>query len=721
MLSSLLFLSGISAADGGAAGGLTALARAGDWDQVLQVASRRREQLPLRPEEALVAAHAARLAGEKTAQAHFLELALDSVDFGAVARVELAELILAEDPARAFDLVVGLLRVAPTKQLRGVAAEIVQGAVTIGVDGSRRSALDRLVPALKRGTRRTLELALALSAGPPDRSRFSRLLGSSTADLVALRAADALGDPAKLGALDRWRVAQTFYRHGLYERAAPILEALDGLRHSQIPLREVAFLRGRCSFRRGDWTTAADWYRKAISRVSAGERRAELEVHLGRTYELAGEMDAAIAAAQRAVRVRTTDDRRLFLARLRLRRGESDLAQAGISRLRGRSARARGQLMLGLDEIQAGETDAARRRLARVSRDPWRGPSAVIAAGLAMAAAEPAAALDLLGDAAGGLNLFWAEEARSLMAGLPAEVLENWRRQQATTLDGAEGRVIQRAIAGWLKLEPDPRRMADLRALAAAEFGLQGEPALPAFQPGLAARLWAMGLGASAIRWDPSGMPRNDARSTWWTARAELEFGKPWLAVSVADAAQRQASPYLPARGLPASLRQALYPLPYESTVRQAATRHGLPWSLLAGVAREESRWNPMVVSKVGARGLMQLMPATAVATGAANGRPAISPEDLFEPFISLDLGAAELGRLLTVFGGNRAAAVAAYNAGEAQAKLWLNQCGDDCSEARFMTNVSFSVTRGYTEKVLGAAAAYDEVYGEGSWGTLSE
>ena len=688
MLSILLFLSGISAADGGAAGGLTALARAGDWDQVLQVASRRREQLPLRPEEALVAAHAARLAGEKTAQAHFLELALDSVDFGAVARVELAELILAEDPARAFDLVVGLLRVAPTKQLRGVAAEIVQGAVTIGVDGSRRSALDRLVPALKRGTRRTLELALALSAGPPDRSRFSRLLGSSTADLVALRAADALGDPAKLGALDRWRVAQTFYRHGLYERAAPILEALDGLRHSQIPLREVAFLRGRCSFRRGDWTTAADWYRKAISRVSAGERRAELEVHLGRTYELAGEMDAAIAAAQRAVRVRTTDDRRLFLARLRLRRGESALALAGISRLRGRS---------------------------------WRGPSAVIAAGLAMAAAEPAAALDLLGDAAGGLNLFWAEEARSLMAGLPAEVLENWRRQQATTLDGAEGRVIQRAIAGWLKLEPDPRRMADLRALAAAEFGLQGEPALPAFQPGLAARLWAMGLGASAIRWDPSGMPRNDARSTWWTARAELEFGKPWLAVSVADAAQRQASPYLPARGLPASLRQALYPLPYESTVRQAATRHGLPWSLLAGVAREESRWNPMVVSKVGARGLMQLMPATAVATGAANGRPAISPEDLFEPFISLDLGAAELGRLLTVFGGNRAAAVAAYNAGEAQAKLWLNQCGDDCSEARFMTNVSFSVTRGYTEKVLGAAAAYDEVYGEGSWGTLSE
>jgi soluble lytic murein transglycosylase len=107
----------------------------------------------------------------------------------------------------------------------------------------------------------------------------------------------------------------------------------------------------------------------------------------------------------------------------------------------------------------------------------------------------------------------------------------------------------------------------------------------------------------------------------------------------------------------------------------------------------------------------MQLMPATAVATGAANSRPEPSPEDLFEPLISLDLGAAELGRLLRVFEGNRAAAVAAYNAGEAQARLWLEQCGPGCTEARFMAGVSFSVTRAYTEAVLGAAAAYDRMY----------
>lgn len=244
-----------------------------------------------------------------------------------------------------------------------------------------------------------------------------------------------------------------------------------------------------------------------------------------------------------------------------------------------------------------------------------------------------------------------------------------------------------------------------------AEVGLDGDRREPTFRPGLAADLWALGLKSAALRWDPLGLPRDTAMSTWWTAEAELELGRPWLAISAADAARWQASSYLPPRGLPPSLQLALYPLPHETTVRDAAKRHGVPWSLLAGVAREESRWNPLVVSKVGARGLMQLMPATAVATGAANGRPEIQPDDLFEPFISLDLGAAELGRLLEVFDGNRAAVVAAYNAGEAQAVLWLDQCGEDCSESRFLAGVSFSVTREYTEAVLGAAAVYEELY----------
>ena len=707
----LVVMSGVPAAQAGATGGLEVLARAGHWDQILSVAARRADQLPLRPEEALVAAHAAQLSGDSQAQAHFLELALGSPDLGSVARVELAELVLQENPNRAFDLVSGLLRRAPSKQIRWAAVEIVESAVAVGLDSDRLNDLERLLPSLYRTSRRGIELALATNADPVDRTRLSRLLASSTADLVALTAANELGASTELGAIDRWRVAKTFYQHGLYNRTAPILESLDDVSHSQISRREVAYLRGRCAFRRGDWATAVEWYQKAISRASGGERRAALEVHLGRTHELAGNMDGAVAAAQRAVRFRTTDDRRLFLARLRLRRAEPELAQAGLAGLRSRSARAHGQLMMGLDELRTGDDVAARGRLSRVTRDPWQAPAAVFAAELALVSDDPSAGLDLLVDAATGFDSYWAGEARSIMARLPKEVLDQWRRREAEAMADPVEKTRRRAMGRSLVLEPDPNRVAVLRKTAVVNIGLEGRPEMPAFAAGLARRLWAIGLHSSAVRWDPTGLPRDIARSTWWTAEQELELGQPWLAISVADTARWQASPYIPARGLPSGLRHALYPLPFESTVERAAERHGLEWSLLAGVAREESRWNPNVLSKVGARGLMQLMPATAVATGAANGRPEIVPDDLFEPFISLDLGAAELARLLGVFGGNRAAAVAAYNAGEAQAHLWLDQCGEGCSEARFLAHVSFSVTRGYTEAVLGAAAAYDELY----------
>lgn len=707
----VFLLAGAPATVSGTAGGLEPLAAAERWDRVLEVAVRRGEQLPLRPDEALVAAHAARMVGEPAAEEHFLELALGSNELGPVAAVELAELIVERDPGRALDLVSGFLRRAPTRRLRDAAGGVAERAIVAGLDDRRRSALETTVRAVPRTTRRSLELALATTASPVDRGRLSGLLASSTRDLVALAAAEALGDPAALGELDRWRVAQTLYRHGLYQPAASILDGLAEVRHSQIPPREVAYLRGRCAFRRDDWPTATEWYRIAISRTGAGERRAELEVHLGRTYELAGDMDGAVAAAQRAVRLKTSDDRRLFLARLRLRRGEPELAGAGIARLRSRTARARGELMLALAELRAGDRAAAEQRLSRVDRDPWRVMAALIAAETAAAEGRRERALQLLDDAALNLGPFWAERARAVMAELPTELLDRWRRGEAAAVAAAVGgRQRQRALGSWLRLEPDPARVAELRAAVAAELGLSGRPEEPQFPRGLAAELWSAGLHASAVRWDSSGLPRDSARSTWWTAETELELGRPWLAISAADAAHRQASVEIPARGLPTGLRHALYPLPFEQEVRKAATRHGVPWSLLAGVAREESRWNPAVLSKVGARGLMQLMPATAVATVLANGRPEITPDDLFEPFISLDLGAAEIARLLAVFDGNRAAAVAAYNAGQTQALAWLEQCGEGCTESLFLANVSFSVTRGYTEAVLGSAAAYEEL-----------
>jgi soluble lytic murein transglycosylase len=110
-------------------------------------------------------------------------------------------------------------------------------------------------------------------------------------------------------------------------------------------------------------------------------------------------------------------------------------------------------------------------------------------------------------------------------------------------------------------------------------------------------------------------------------------------------------------------------------------------------------------------------MPATAVSVAERIGRPEPTAEDLFDPRVNLELGAAELGRLVEVFGGLRAPAIAAYNAGEMQAKLWLDQCGPSCPDALYLLNISFGATRSYTAGVMAAAINYAELYpvkGEG-------
>jgi soluble lytic murein transglycosylase len=104
-------------------------------------------------------------------------------------------------------------------------------------------------------------------------------------------------------------------------------------------------------------------------------------------------------------------------------------------------------------------------------------------------------------------------------------------------------------------------------------------------------------------------------------------------------------------------------------------------------------------------------MPATAIAVAARAGAPEPTRDDLFDPRVNLELGAIELGRLVVEFGGRRAPAIAAYNAGEAQAKRWLEQCGADCTDSLYLMNISFASTRIYTADVLSAAATYAELY----------
>jgi soluble lytic murein transglycosylase-like protein len=95
---------------------------------------------------------------------------------------------------------------------------------------------------------------------------------------------------------------------------------------------------------------------------------------------------------------------------------------------------------------------------------------------------------------------------------------------------------------------------------------------------------------------------------------------------------------------------------PYHQEIMEAAKRYGVPPRLVAAIIRTESDFNPQAVSIKGARGLMQLMPATARALGVA---------DSFDPRANIDGGVRHLRGLLDRLGNDLALVLAAYNAGE--------------------------------------------------------
>jgi hypothetical protein len=113
--------------------------------------------------------------------------------------------------------------------------------------------------------------------------------------------------------------------------------------------------------------------------------------------------------------------------------------------------------------------------------------------------------------------------------------------------------------------------------------------------------------------------------------------------------------------------------------IHDAAQRHQVDESLVRAVAWQESGYNPAAVSRKGARGVMQLMPATARALGV----------DAADPAGNIDGGADYLSRLLRVFNGDKTLALAAYNAGPE-------------AVARYGGVPPYAETRGYVRSVMG-------------------
>lgn len=132
--------------------------------------------------------------------------------------------------------------------------------------------------------------------------------------------------------------------------------------------------------------------------------------------------------------------------------------------------------------------------------------------------------------------------------------------------------------------------------------------------------------------------------------------------------------------------------------------------ALVLAITRQESGFDPLVRSGVGARGMMQLMPQTAAIIARRNGMD-YSPSMLDEPDYNMRLGSTFLGQLVSQFSGSYVMAVAGYNAGPGRPTQWTSFCGDprggSTDPIDYIECIPFSETRNYVMRVLEGMQVY--------------
>jgi hypothetical protein len=136
------------------------------------------------------------------------------------------------------------------------------------------------------------------------------------------------------------------------------------------------------------------------------------------------------------------------------------------------------------------------------------------------------------------------------------------------------------------------------------------------------------------------------------------------------------------------------------ATISSAAAQYGLDPGFVTAVAQAESGLNPNAVSAAGAKGIMQLMDATAAMLGVSNP---------FDPVQNINAGVRYLAQLLNQFAGDAAKALAAYNWGPGNVAKAIQQFGDQwLAHAPQETQAYVQKLTGVVPDYSGAAAASD-------------
>ena len=168
--------------------------------------------------------------------------------------------------------------------------------------------------------------------------------------------------------------------------------------------------------------------------------------------------------------------------------------------------------------------------------------------------------------------------------------------------------------------------------------------------------------------------------------------------------------------GYPRSPRlvRAAYPLPYRDIIFEEAAKHDVDPFLMAALIRQESAFDPGIVSGAGAIGLMQVMPATGRELASREGPRPFSPAALRVADVNLHLGSRYLAQMLSRYNGQLPLVLSAYNAGPSRANRW-RRLPEASDLQRFIERIPFFETRNYVKSVERNLRIYRWLHGDGS------
>ncbi len=204
-----------------------------------------------------------------------------------------------------------------------------------------------------------------------------------------------------------------------------------------------------------------------------------------------------------------------------------------------------------------------------------------------------------------------------------------------------------------------------------------------------------------------------EARREWFTltrgfsmtellVAAQLASDWQWPDIAIATIAQAKYWDDLSIR----------FPVHFRYQLAQAARRESLPESLLFAIARRESGFWPEARSRVGAAGLMQVMPKTAEYVNQQAGERLSLPSPLVidDPDHNIALGAAYFNGLMNDHQQNRILSLAAYNAGPSRVQRWAKR---RLPLDAWVESIPFAETRAYVQTVLMYAYVYGKRFNE--------